>query len=73
MSYQNSPLSTTPRMIGSTVRNGIQSLGFWAAVLIPFTYLPVLSGMIGESSPETFAGLFVLNILCLLIGQGYDP
>jgi hypothetical protein len=52
---------------------GLRRLGFLGAVVLPLTYLPVLYGVVGENSAWIVASLFVLNVCCLLLGQGYRP
>jgi hypothetical protein len=73
MSYQNTGLRLVPAAIGTTVLAGLRRLGFWAAVLFPLTYLPVLYGVVGETSPVLVAAMCVLNVCCLWLGQGYEP
>lgn len=73
MSYQNTTLSLVPALVGTTILATLRRLGFWAAVLFPLTYLPVLYGVVGDTGPVLVASLFVLNVCCLLLGQGYRP
>lgn len=73
MSYQNTGLWLVPAAVGTKAVSALRGLGFWAAVLLPLTYLPVLYGVVGQARPETVGALFVLNICCLRLGQGYEP
>ena len=56
-----------------TVRAGsalVKTVAFWAAILLPFTYLPLLyGGLDGQFS--TFAALLTLNVLTLVLGHDY--
>lgn len=55
------------------LRGPVQALAFWAAIAIPFAYLPILTtGFEGGTSPLwTFAALVVANVVALVIGHGY--
>lgn len=73
MSYQDTSLSLAPAFVGTTLLAAIRRLGFWAAVVLPVAYLPVLHGVVGQSRFEIVAALFVLNVVCLWLGQGHRP
>lgn len=49
----------------------IQFLGFWAAVSLPFLYLPLLSDGLLETELTVFVGLLVLHVTALVVGHGY--
>ena len=57
------------RLTASTFR----AAAFWAAVLIPLTYLPVLHGLVVDASAELFLVLLALNVVCAVIGHEYSP
>ena len=53
---------TTPLEVG----------GFWAAVVLPFLYLPMLlAGISSQGELITFLGLLALNLAALLAGHGH--
>lgn len=53
---------------------GVQRLGFWLAVILPFVYLPLLAiKPYIESFPLLLLAAVSLNVLSLVIGHGYDP
>ncbi|QIO21140.1 hypothetical protein [Haloarcula sp. JP-L23] len=50
----------------------IQFLGFWTAVLAPLAYPTVLlSGLDGQSLLFLLAGVFLANVLGLVLGRDY--
>ncbi|MDS0298869.1 hypothetical protein NDI76_08940 [Halogeometricum sp. S1BR25-6] len=79
MSSATSTLERTPvrRSIGLasnaarlTVRSA-QTVTFWAAVLLPLTYLPLLHGGLEQAETLRFAGLLACNAFALVAGHGY--
>lgn len=50
-----------------------RAAAFWAAVLLPLTYLPVLHGLVVDASTELFLALLALNVVCAVIGHEYSP
>ncbi|WP_132059499.1 hypothetical protein [Halorussus amylolyticus] len=51
----------------------VEAVGFWAAVALPFLYLPLLAtGISSEAELVTFLGLLALNVAALLAGHGYN-
>jgi hypothetical protein len=58
--------------LGSIVRRPIEAAAFWAAIALPFLYLPLLAqGFSSNNELFVFAGLLVLNALALVVGHGY--
>lgn len=55
------------------VREPVQAFAFWAAIALPFAYLPILtSGFEGGANPiGTFVALVVANVVALVLGHGY--
>ena len=49
----------------------IRWLGFWAAIVLPAVYLPVLSLGIGTHTGAVFLGLLGCQLLALLAGHQY--
>lgn len=55
------------------VRTAASALSFWAAVLLPLLYLPVLSVAIGRQGGVDFVlGLLGLHVLALIGGRSYN-
>ncbi len=52
----------------------VESIAFWIAVIIPFTYLPILAmDAFLPMKPLIFISLFGTNIIALLAGHNYNP
>lgn len=50
----------------------IEVVGFWAAVTLPFLYMPLLLAGVQTSSEQLAAGgLVVLHVVSLLIGRNH--
>lgn len=49
----------------------IQRLAFWASVVLPVAYLPMLA--VGYQHLPALAGLVALNVACLVFGHDYSP
>jgi len=47
----------------------LEPLGFWAAVVLPFSYLPLLYGGLSVGQFALFLGLVALNAAALVLGQ----
>jgi hypothetical protein len=64
---QSQSLQHGARLVAAPLR----FVGFWAAVALPFLYLPLLLG--GLEGGETFAFglLLALNALALVVGHGH--
>lgn len=46
----------------------VRGIAFWTAILLPFTYVPLLLG----DPPETLFGtLLALNVVALVVGHGH--
>ena len=64
----DSPQRLDPRTIAGLV----STLSFWAAILLPVLYLPLLAaGIDSVSGLAVFLGLFGLHLLALLGGRGH--
>lgn len=56
-----------------TFTTPVEIAGFWAAVVLPFLYLPLLvTGITSEAELITFLGLLALNVAALLAGHGHN-
>ncbi|MFB6135636.1 MAG: hypothetical protein ABEJ04_02655 [Halobacteriaceae archaeon] len=69
--FPGSPRSLAER-VGETALRPLRFVGFWAAVAMPFLYLPLLyDGFQGEEA-VVFAVLLVANLAGLVLGHGYS-
>lgn len=51
----------------------LKRLAFWAAVVLPLAYLPLLSSPVDTEQTLVLLGLVAVNVVCLLIGHDYSP
>lgn len=59
--------------IAHVVREPIAGVAFWAAVALPFLYLPLLAaGLDTTRLQAAFLVLLALNVVTLLIGHSYQ-
>jgi hypothetical protein len=73
MSSRPVPLpSSVENTPAPAVASQLRRLAFWGSVLLPFAYVPLLSGVAGDR-PLLVAGLLALNAVCLLAGHGHSP
>lgn len=49
----------------------VRFVGFWAAVALPFLYVPLLFDGIDGGRAVVFLGLLVANVVSLVIGHDY--
>jgi hypothetical protein len=61
---------TVPKVLRA-LRRPAQVVGFWAAVLMPVLYLPLLVGGLRGGQTRLFSALLVGNALALVVGHGY--
>lgn len=57
--------------IDHTLRPAIQFAGFWAAVVLPFVLLALITSGHVTQHPSLAAGVVAGNLLGLLLGRGY--
>jgi hypothetical protein len=50
----------------------VRWLGFWAAIVLPLVYLPVIAVGIGPQPSLSGFGLLGCHLLALLAGHNYD-
>jgi len=50
-----------------------RAVAFWAAIVLPLAYLPLLYGGIDGRGVAVFAGLLAVNAVCLHLGADYSP
>ena len=53
------------------VTTPLRFVAFWAAVALPFLYLPLLAGGLEGGQLAAFASLLGLHLLTLVVGHGY--
>lgn len=60
----------------STLRTAVQYplrlLGFWAAIVLPFVLLGLLSAGIAQQSPGLLTGVVGTNVAALVLGKEYN-
>lgn len=49
----------------------IKFIGFWAAVALPFLYVPLLFVGLGGGRGVVFLGLLAANVVALVAGHGH--
>jgi len=54
-----------------SLRHLLEPLAFWASVVLPLSYVPLLYGGFGDGEFELFLALVASHVLCLVIGHGY--
>jgi len=58
--------------VGRTLVAPIRGVAFWAAIALPFLYLPLLATGLQSSAVRTAFGILVVaNALALLVGHSY--
>jgi hypothetical protein len=46
-------------------------MSFWAAILLPLVYLPLLSGGLGSQTGFIVIGLLALHLIALFVGHNH--
>lgn len=49
----------------------LRAAAFYAAILLPFLYLPLLAGGLSSSALAVFVGLLLANAAALVLGHGH--
>ena len=59
--------------VRATVVTPVTAAAFWAAIALPFLYLPLLflTGLSSQSTATAFLALLGLNVVALLVGHPY--
>lgn len=84
MSRPSTPSATESNEVASHVSGAlseydalvrpIEAIGFWAAVAMPFVYLPLLiTGIDTTSEGIALIALIALHVLALIVGRRYRP
>jgi predicted thioesterase len=47
----------------------LRFVGFWAAVVMPFLYLPLLLGGLAAGETTVFVGLLLVHVAALVVGH----
>jgi hypothetical protein len=53
------------------LRATVRGMSFWAAILLPLVYLPLLSGGLGSQTGFIVIGLLALNLIALFVGHNH--
>ncbi|UWG48587.1 putative membrane protein [Halanaeroarchaeum sp. HSR-CO] len=57
-----------------TILRPIEAIAFWAAVVMPFVYLPLLlTGLETSSEQVAVVALVAVHVLSLVVGKRYSP
>ena len=54
-----------------TLRTTVRGMSFWAAILLPLIYLPLLSGGLGSQTGLIVVGLLGLHLIALFVGHNH--
>lgn len=82
----NSPTTVSPNtsrlgdvFSADVLRSGVEIVttpfrfvAFWAAVALPFLYVPLLFGGLQGEQTSAFVGLLGAHLLALVVGHGYS-
>ena len=69
-------LSRAGRTVSETIRAGLRNFrvaSFWAAIVLPVTYLPLLAGGLTGGEALLFVALVAVNAGAFVLGHDYDP
>ena len=51
-----------------------RTLGFWAAVVLPLAYLPLIAfGPAPASDPTVIGTVIGVNLVAIVVGHGHEP
>jgi len=53
------------------VRRAVEPLAFWASVLLPLAYVPLLYGGFADGQLELFLALVGVHVASLVVGHQY--
>jgi len=61
-----------PRALPQALLTLVRALAFWAAIVLPLTYVPLLvTGLESVSMAVAFVCLVAVNVCALVLGQPY--
>ena len=55
------------------LRGAVAAVGFWLAIALPLSYLPLLANGFAGGEALPFAGLVGANAIALIVGHGHEP
>ena len=58
-------------VVRRSVLTPLRFLAFWAAILLPLAYLPLIHGGLTGSEPTVLGALVAVNVVSLVVGHGY--
>jgi hypothetical protein len=64
--------STASELVRSVARN-LRGVSFWAAIVLPAVYLPLLSGGLAGTEALLFVGLIAVNAGAFVFGHDHEP
>lgn len=64
-------LPDTATQFLNAVRVPLRATAFWAAIALPFLYLPLLTGGLTQTEFAAFFGLMFANAVALLVGHNH--
>ncbi|SFG77163.1 hypothetical protein SAMN04488063_2887 [Halopelagius inordinatus] len=72
--HNETPLRRSIGVASTAAKMGLRSMEavtFWAAVLLPFAYLPLLLGGLGEGEQLVFTAFVAANVFALVVGHDH--
>jgi hypothetical protein len=66
------PVRAGAKALQQSFAHGVQFVSFWAAVALPFVYLPLLFVRSWQAQVALVA-LIVVHAIFLIVGREYDP
>jgi len=61
----------TTGTVGSRLRQGVEMVGFWTAVALPFVVVGAIAAGLWRQYPVTLTALLALNLAALVLGQDH--
>jgi hypothetical protein len=68
----DSALHLGSTLVGHSL-DGVRTVAFWLATLLPLSYLPLLATGVTAEHPLGFVALLCSNALAFVLGHGHDP
>ncbi|MFO7833276.1 MAG: hypothetical protein R6V31_04295 [Halohasta sp.] len=68
---ESGSIETLARQGTVALRATIRRVSFWAAILLPVVYLPLLSSGSGAETGSLVLGLLALNLIALFVGHNH--
>lgn len=65
-------VSTASEIVRNAVRH-LRGVSFWAAIFLPITYLPLLSGGLVGGEALLFVALIAINAGAFVLGHDHEP